>query len=82
MCAREIDRVRETNRKRVNNTHTDTKTERCEIYMRERERARDVRYIVRDKVIETNRSKDRQTDRQRERRGGGREREQERVREI
>ena len=73
MCAREIDRVRETNRKRVNNTHTqrDTKTERCEIYMRERERARDVRYIVRDKVIETNRSKDRQTDRQRERRGGG-----------
>ena len=51
--------------------------------MRERERARDVRYIVRDKVIETNRSKDRQTDRQTDReKGGGREREQERVREI
>ena len=44
MRAREIDIVRETNRKRVNNTHThayterDTKTERCEINI---ERARE-----------------------------------------
>ena len=39
--------------------------------MRERERARDVRYIVRDKVIETNRKRVRTKERQIERRGGG-----------
>ena len=58
MCSREIDRVRERNRKRVNNTHAHTQREiqrqRDVLYIG-RESARDARYIMRDKVIKTNR---------------------------